>query len=210
MVTNILSGKKLHRHIRVKRALHHNIQLTHPSLISIPASLWKDDDLWSVFRWSRLLKNHHTFTSRWAEGRTGKGRMTDGLRGQRTEEGGVTKNFYFWIEEHLICSGVMPLENSKGLIPNAIHPLSVTALSLLCGHRFFCCSQSQLSLGEGRVLPGEVASSSQGPHWWQRPPCKEPTAHQEQFGVQYLAQGHFDMQLSSARSWDLNRRPSDH
>ena len=26
----------------------------------------------------------------------------------------------------------------------------------------------------------------------------------EQCGVQYLAQGHFDMQLSLARSWDLN------
>ena len=37
-----------------------------------------------------------------------------------------------------------------------------------------------LSQGEGRVLPGQ--------------------------GVQYLAQGHFDMQL---RSLDLNQRPSD-
>ena len=35
-------------------------------------------------------------------------------------------------------------------------------------------------------------------------------SHQEQFGVQYLAQGHFDMQLSSARSWDLNQWLSDH
>ena len=26
-----------------------------------------------------------------------------------------------------------------------------------------------------RVLNGQVASSSQGPHWWQRPPCKVPT-----------------------------------
>ena len=52
------------------------------------------------------------------------------------------------------------------------------------GHRVCCWSQSQLSPGEGRVHPGQVASSSQGP--------------QEQFGVQYLAQGHFDMQLSSA------------
>ena len=60
-------------------------------------------------------------------------------------------------------------------------------------------SQSQLSQGEGRVLPGQVASSWQGPQWWQRPPRKVPAAHQEQFGVQYLAQGHFDMQLSSAR-----------
>ena len=59
---------------------------------------------------------------------------------------------------------------------------------------FFCWSQSQLSLSRGRVHPGQVASSSQGPHWWQRPPCKVPTAHKEQFGVQYL--GHFDLQLS--------------
>ena len=35
-------------------------------------------------------------------------------------------------------------------------------------------------------------------HWWRRLPCKVPTAHQEQFGVQYLAQGHFDMQLGGA------------
>ena len=28
--------------------------------------------------------------------------------------------------------------------------------------------------------------------------CKVPTAHQEQFGVRYPSQGHFDMQLSSA------------
>ena len=28
-------------------------------------------------------------------------------------------------------------------------------------------SQSQLSLGEGRVHPGQVTSSSQGPHRWQ-------------------------------------------
>ena len=35
-------------------------------------------------------------------------------------------------------------------------------------------------------------------HWWQRLPCKVPAAHQEQFWVQYLAQVHFNMQLSSA------------
>ena len=65
----------------------------------------------------------------------------------------------------------------------SIHPVSITALSLLWGFL--------LTLGEGRELPGQVASSSLGPHWWQRPLCKVPTAHQ------YLAQGHFDMQLSS-------------
>ena len=35
-------------------------------------------------------------------------------------------------------------------------------------------------------------------HWWQRVPCKAPTAYQEQFGVQYLAQGHLNMQLGGA------------
>ena len=65
------------------------------------------------------------------------------------------------------------------------------------GRRVCCWSQSQLSPGEGRVHPGQVANSSQGP--------------QEQFGVQYLAQGHFNIQLSSAwGSQDLNQWPSDH
>lgn len=35
--------------IRMKRALHHNTHLTHPSLIT-PASLWMDEDMWSVLR----------------------------------------------------------------------------------------------------------------------------------------------------------------
>ena len=34
---------------------------------------------------------------------------------------------------------------------------------------------------KARVHPGWVTSSSQGPYWWQRPPHKLPTAHQEQF-----------------------------
>ena len=32
-------------------------------------------------------------------------------------------------------------------------------------------------------------------HWWRRLSCKAPSAHKEEFGVQYLVQGHFDMQL---------------
>ena len=55
-----------------------------------------------------------------------------------------------------------------------------------------CWIQSQPSPGEGRVLPRQVASSSQ------------------HHGVQYLAQGHFNMQLSPARSPDLNQHPFDH
>ena len=35
--------------------------------------------------------------------------------------------------------------------------------------------------------------------WWQRLQCNVPTAHQEQFGVPYVAQGHFYMQLGGAR-----------
>ena len=53
------------------------------------------------------------------------------------------------------------------------------------------------SLVSGRGLPGQVASSSQG-------------LTDEQRGVQYLTQGHFDMQLSPARSRDFNQRPYDH
>ena len=79
------------------------------------------------------------------------------------------------------------------------HPLSVTALSLLWGGGGFCWSQSQLSPGEGRVAWTSCQLIA-----GQRPPCKVPAAKQQQVGVQYLAQGHFHMQLSSARgSWDL-------
>ena len=38
-----------------------------------------------------------------------------------------------------------------------------------------------ISMGEGRVNSGWVASSSQGPYWWQRLLHKVPTAHQEQY-----------------------------
>ena len=61
-----------------------------------------------------------------------------------------------------------------------------------------------MSLSEGRVHPEQVASSSQSPSLM-------APAHQEQFGIQCLAQGHFDMQLSSAPgSQDSKQRPSDH
>ena len=47
-------------------------------------------------------------------------------------------------------------------------------------------------------------------HWCRKLPCKVPTAHQEKFGVQYLAQGHFDTQLNPARrSRDWNQQPDD-
>lgn len=38
-------------------------------------------------------------------------------------------------------------------------------------------------------------------HWWQRLPRWAPTARREQFGVQYLAHGHFDTQLRVAGIW---------
>ena len=91
-----------------------------------------------------------------------------------------------------------------------IHP-SVTVFFLfvflipLWGHMVFCWSQSQLSLGEGRVLPGQVASSLQGLRWWQRLWCKLHIRSNFGFSILYLAQVHFNMQLSSAWNWDLNR-----
>ena len=66
--------------------------------------------------------------------------------------------------------------------------LSVTAYPFPWGHGVLLLEPiPALSQGEGRVLPGQVASSlmSNG-------------------GVQYLAQRHFDMQLSLALSRDLN------
>ena len=49
-------------------------------------------------------------------------------------------------------------------------------------------------------------------HWWQRLPCKVPAAHQEQVGVQYLAQRHFNTQLGGARirasDPQITRRPA--
>ena len=47
--------------------------------------------------------------------------------------------------------------------------------------------------GEGRVVPPAH--------------CRVRT--DEQCGVQYFAQGHFDMQLSPAQSRDLNLQPSE-
>ena len=44
---------------------------------------------------------------------------------------------------------------------------SVTAYPFPWGHRVLLLEPiPALSQGEGRVLPGQVASSSQGPHWW--------------------------------------------
>ena len=60
-----------------------------------------------------------------------------------------------------------------------IHPLCVT--TFMEGGGFAGANPSCLW---GRA----VASSSQGPHWWQRPRCKVPAAQQVQFGFQYLAQ----------------------
>ena len=78
-------------------------------------------------------------------------------------------------------------KGKTGVTKSSIHPSSVTALSLLWGHRGFCWSRSQLSLWAraGYTLDKLINSSSH--HQWQRPPCKVSTAHQEQSGVQYLA-----------------------
>ena len=77
--------------------------------------------------------------------------------------------------------------------------LSSCSHVIVCNHfiPFFKGSQGLLLEPITVANRGQVASSSQGP--------------QEQFGVQYLAQGHFNIQLSSAQgSWDLKQRPSDH
>ena len=67
--------------------------------------------------------------------------------------------------------------------------LSITAYPFPWGHRVLLLEPiPALSQGEGRVLPGQVARA----------------LTDEQCGVQYLAQRHFDMQPSLARSRDLN------
>ena len=92
----------------------------------------------------------------------------------------------------------------------SIHPLSVTTLSLYGVTGVFTgVNPSYLWVRAGYFLDKSPAHRW-ALHWWQSPPCKVPTAHQEQFRVQYLAQGHFEMQLSSAQSWDWNQWPSDH
>ena len=48
--------------------------------------------------------------------------------------------------------------------------------------------------------PSFVSGRGQGTPWISR-----QLITSEQCGVQCLAQGHFDMQLSPARSWDLNQ-----
>ena len=50
-------------------------------------------------------------------------------------------------------------------------------------------------------MPSQVGTTREAGDW---------ALTSEQCGVQYLAQGHFDMQLSPAQSWDLNQWPSDH
>ena len=49
---------------------------------------------------------------------------------------------------------------------------------------------------KAKVQPEWVASSSQDPYWWQRLLHRCQLHIRSNFGVQYLAQGHFDMQLS--------------
>ena len=62
-----------------------------------------------------------------------------------------------------------------------LNSLSTALYSFFKGSRGLLEPIPVISLGEGRVHCGRVASSSQGPYWWLRPPRKVPTAHQEQF-----------------------------
>ena len=95
-----------------------------------------------------------------------------------------------WIKVH-IC-GILVLFNSPSIVCNRFIPF----MGL---QDFFAgASPSCLWAKAGCTLDKPPA------HRWQRLPCKVPTAHQEQFGVQYLAQGHVNMQLSSTQgSWDF-------
>ena len=64
------------------------------------------------------------------------------------------------------------------------------------------CNHLSLSMGSrgvaARANPSFVSGRGQGT------PAHRRALTDEQCGVQYLAQGHFDMQLSPARSRDLN------
>ena len=80
-----------------------------------------------------------------------------------------------------------------------------------CGFLFFFAGSNPSCLWVKAGCSSDESPAHRGAlHWWQRPKCKVLTAHLERFRVQYLLQGHFDMQPSSAQSWDLNQRPSDH
>ena len=62
-----------------------------------------------------------------------------------------------------------------------------------------CPNRLSLSTGlRGGANASLVSGRGQGTPW-----IRALTS--EQCGVQYLAQGHFDMQLSTAQSWDLNQ-----
>lgn len=76
--------------IRVKRALHCDSVLTNPSLLSVPASVWMDEDIWSVFSSSWLSERHLFFALRCAEGWTGE--RWDDRWTERPEEAGRAKN----------------------------------------------------------------------------------------------------------------------
>ena len=77
-------------------------------------------------------------------------------------------------------------------------------IPFLWGRGGFWWSQPQLSLGEGRVHSGQVASSSQGPHWWQGPPtahqgsvsCSRTLRHEAQLSLG-LGFEPFDLQITS-------------
>ena len=116
-------------------------------------------------------------------------------------------SWLFWIQIKCCNNQLVSL-----LIDLKIHPSIVCNCYIPIWCRgVFCWSQSQLSLGEGRIHPGEVASSLQGPSLMAAMQGSNCTPGAIWFlQVQYLAQGHFNMRLSSAReSCDLNQRPSN-
>ena len=76
--------------------------------------------------------------------------------------------------------------------------LSVTALSLSMGSQGLVAGANSSCL---RARAGYSLNKS---------PAHHRALADEQHGVQHLAQGHFNMQLSPARSRDLNQQPFNH
>ena len=83
-------------------------------------------------------------------------------------------------------------------VDRATQTSHVMSLSIAAYPFAGCWSQSQPCL---RARAGYSLDKS---------PAHRRALTDEQCGVQYLAQGHFDMQLRPAQSRDLNQRPSNH
>ena len=99
---------------------------------------------------------------------------------------------------HQICVQLLSVASPPLKRSEALFSLFFFHLSIVCFIPF-------------RKLRGVFVGDNPSSLWTSQQLITEGVNHtSEQFGVQYLAQGHFNMQLSSARSRDLNQRSSDH